>query len=134
MTLKRKSTAPIPTHQKKKATKVKEGSDKSAKPLTTPSSSAKTKLPTPVTSDQEEFAKFEDDELESDDLDANASGEDEASEDEETMAIDSPKLATFQPTNGKEKVTPVHAAQRALAKERKLSRPNGIPFPDNHLH
>jgi hypothetical protein len=121
MTLKRKSTAPISTSRKTKATKVKEVSDKSAK------------------SDEEDFAGFENDEPESDDLDA--LGEAEVSEDEgdidvdneEAMAIDTPKSITSKPTNGKEKDTPAHAAQRALAKERKLSRPNGITFPDNDL-
>src|SRR5579859_5131959 len=135
MSLKRKSTNPVPSTHKQKAAKVAAGSDKSAQGS---KKSFKKKEPTPESEVEEElddeFEGFSEDQDDDDELDVSEDdndAEDGADEDEdeenEEMEVEESGGKSIANGTPKEKEVPAHAAQRVLAKERKLSRPNGTP-------
>jgi hypothetical protein len=156
MALKRKSAPTTDEQPKSKAIKVQAGSDKSsgspAKELKTSKSqvpeenSEEEEIDEPVESDAEEEVENDSDTLDniSDDDEEEISDEeedeedaldDEDDEDEDAMDIDNTEENSKTKSDSEiaVKETPAHAAQRALAKERKLSRPNGTPIrkPNN---
>jgi hypothetical protein len=152
MALKRKSAPTIHEQPKSKAIKVQAGSDKSsentAKKLNTSKirvaeeSSEGEEIDESGEGDAEEEVESDSDTLDniSDDDEEEFSDEEEDGEDalddqdeddEDAMDIDNAEQKSKTKSDNSEiavKETPAHAAQRALAKERKLSRPNGTPI------
>jgi hypothetical protein len=141
MALKRKSAPTTHEEPKSKAIKVKAGSDKaSGSPVK--SNASKAQVPE-ESSEEEEINKSEGSDAEevendsdtldniSDEEDEEDALDDEDEDDEDAMDIDNVTQKSKTKSDNSEitvKETPAHAAQRALAKERKLSRPNGTPI------
>lgn len=139
MALKRKSATTVHSQPKTKVAKVKHG-DKSSSKALKPEKAQKGRQ-AESSSEEEEFERFESENDEFDheesgseeedqsvkgEQDEEEEGEDESSEeedDDDEMQLDK-ENSTQQNGTAKPKEVPAHAAQRALAKERKLQRPN----------
>ena len=150
MALKRKSAPTTHEEPKSKAIKVKAGSDKGSG---SPVKSNASKVQVPEESSEEEeinesgksdaeevendsdtldnISDDDEEEISDDEEDEEDALDDEDEEDEDAMDIDNTEQKSKTKSDRSEivvKETPAHAAQRALAKERKLSRPNGTPI------
>lgn len=135
MGLKRKSATTVQSQPKSKVSKVKQG-DKSSSKALKPEKARKVRQ-AESSSEEEEFEGFEsendgfDEESGSEEEDQSMEGEEDEEEgedesieeDDDEMQLDE-ENSTNQNGTAKPKEVPVHAAQRALAKERKLQRPN----------
>ncbi len=147
MSVKRKSSTRITTQPKIKAAKVSKGSVKTTKSPKKTSTASKYEESEASTED-DEFEGFgsgdDDEDMEEDDMDSvveyDSDEEDKLDDSGNEMDVDEdstkinkpakqsgtsiPHIHSFVET---QKEVPSHSAQRALAKERKLQRPNGIP-------
>lgn len=148
MSVKRKSSNAASTQPKSKVAKINKSSAKASKPARKHSKASKYEAST-VSSEYDEFEGFgsgeDGEDMDENDMDAavenETDDEDELDDGSVEMEIEEDSTKTSKPAKQIATGTPIvrtlsliatekvpsHAAQRALAKERKLQRPNGTP-------